>query len=145
MSANKVWGRLSLISLRAITPIGAPVPKIDSLLICQNLTTLTFDMFAAAQKLWHKEDAAFLLSSMCSDLATQFVWLSAQEKDTTEQYLNDFISLVKDLNKEFADRDLDTILMLLGTSLDRNDNYSTVEWCAIVISAAMRAGYEFDF
>lgn len=102
-------------------------------------------MFTAAQKLWHKEDAAFWLSSMCGDLATQFVWLSAQEKDTTEQYLNDFISLVKDLNDEFADRDLDTILMLLGTSLDRNDNYSTVEWCAIVISAAMRAGYEFDF
>ena len=145
MSADKVLGRLSLISLRAIVPTEAPIPKIDSLLICQNLTSLTFDMFTAAQKLWHKEDAAFWLSSMCDDLATQFVWLSAQEKGTAEQFLNDFVSLVKDLNDEFADRDLDTILMLLGTSLDRNDNYSTIEWCAVVISAAMRAGYEFDF
>lgn len=102
-------------------------------------------MFAAAQKLWFKEDATFWLSSMCDDLAAQFVWLSAQEKGTTEQYLNDFIALVHDLNTEFKDKDLDTILMLLGTCLDRNDNYSTIEWCAIVISAAMRAGYEFDF
>lgn len=121
------------------------LPRIDAELICQNLTELTFNMFAAAQKLWHKEDATFYLTLMCQDLAEQFVWLSSQGNTALREYVDMFVATVSDLDKEFADKSIDSILMLLGTSLDRGNEYATGDWCAVVICMARKAGYEFDF
>lgn len=131
-----------MISFKGILPpIKQETPNI--LIITQTLTSLTFVMFEAANRLWHKEDATFALTLMCQNLAQHLGWLGNHASN--EAIYDDFFETINNLETELAAAEPEHMLMMLGCALDRNDNYSTAEWCAVVICVARKMGYEFDF
>lgn len=132
-----------MINFKTLIP-ATPQTMPEPLILTQSLTSLTFAMFEAAQRLWYKEDATFALTCMCQYLAQHLGWLTSYKSESGSFY-DDFFQIVADLEQETQNQNAENLLIMLGTSFDRNDNYSTAEWCAVVICAARKAGYKFDF
>lgn len=121
------------------------LPKLTSEIVCMELTRLTFSMLYAAKMMWEKEDATEALDTMCKDLAMHFRWLASEGKQTVAEIMNGFLALIADLEAELENHSVDSLLMMLGVAFDRQEPYSSSEWCAIVICAARKLGYKFDF
>lgn len=121
------------------------LPEVTSEVACIELTTLTFSMLAAARTMWKEEDASEDLQEMCRDLAMHFRWLARSGAQTKEEIMNGFIALVQDLETELEHHEARSVIMMLGVAFDRQEPYSSAEWCAIVICAARKLGYKFDF
>lgn len=138
-----LWGRRCLmISFKGLLPATKQETP-DILIITQTLTSLTFVMFEAANRLWHKEDATFALTLMCQNLARHLSWLDSRVVD--KSVYDDFFETLSNLATEMDAAKPEHMLMMLGCALDRDDNYSTAEWCAVVLCVARKMGYEFDF
>ena len=121
------------------------LPKLTSEVVCMELTRLTFSMLYAAKMMWEKEDATEALDIMCKDLAMHFRWLASEGKQTVAEIMDGFLALIADLETELENHSADSLLMMLGVAFDRQEPYSSSEWCAIVICAARKLGYKFDF
>lgn len=80
---------------------------------------------------------------MCQNLVRHLGWLGAHSSNNA--IYDNFLETITELEKEMAAAEPEHTLMMLGCALDRDDNYSTAEWCAVVICVARKMGYEFDF